>query len=209
MSNPYRGWVAAAVAATLLTSLHAPRVLAETVVVNDQLMVRQTEVPVPKQGMSMTQVQQHFGEPRERHPTVGTPPITRWDYDRFAVFFEKDLVIHAVVPGTVSSPSAPANEPASAPASTPPSTPAGAPDVAPIPAAAPADSAPALQAAGASAAASESAPAATPSPPALSAPPADVDGAAAAAAAAAAGSEPSSTPKAPDGAPLSDVSLHH
>ena len=34
-----------------------------------------------------------------RHPTVGQPPITRWDYNGFAVFFEHDRVIDAVVTG--------------------------------------------------------------------------------------------------------------
>jgi hypothetical protein len=27
---------------------------------------------------------------------VGAPPITRWDYADFSVFFEHNLVIHAV-----------------------------------------------------------------------------------------------------------------
>jgi hypothetical protein len=32
-----------------------------------------------------------------RHPTVGAPPITRWDYNGFSVVFEKDRVIDSVV----------------------------------------------------------------------------------------------------------------
>jgi hypothetical protein len=28
---------------------------------------------------------------------VGDPPITRWVYDRFTVYFENDRVIHSVV----------------------------------------------------------------------------------------------------------------
>ena len=33
------------------------------------------------------------------YATVGQPPITRWDYPHFSVFFEKDRVIHAVALG--------------------------------------------------------------------------------------------------------------
>jgi hypothetical protein len=165
MSKPYRPWVAAAAAATLLTALNVPPASAETIVVGDQVTVRQTEVPHPKRGMSMAEVQTHFGEPRERHPTVGTPPITRWDYDNFAVFFEKDLVIDAVVPGATSPASAPGP---SGPSSTAPST----PDAAPIPAATPAAAPAAVQAAGTQP--TEAAPATAPAPKPDSAPKTDV-----------------------------------
>lgn len=70
---------------------------AETVVVNDKVAVRPSDVPRPPAGMSMKLVEERFGTPQERHQAVGTPPITRWDYPAFAVFFEKDRVIHAVV----------------------------------------------------------------------------------------------------------------
>jgi hypothetical protein len=53
-------------------------------------------VPRPTKGMSMSAVEQQFGAPREKHPAVGNPPITRWDYDNFAVFFEYQHVVHAV-----------------------------------------------------------------------------------------------------------------
>ncbi|HEX4050379.1 MAG TPA: hypothetical protein VHY19_05835 [Steroidobacteraceae bacterium] len=153
MFKLYRPWLAAVAGTALLASLTGPPVSAETIVVGDQVTVRQTEVPHPKRGMSMVQVQQHFGEPRERHPTVGTPPITRWDYDNFAVFFEKDLVIDAVVPGA-SSPANPAD---------PSITPSSAPEAAPIPATAPTAAPPAVQAgAQPSAAAPATGPAPTP-----------------------------------------------
>jgi hypothetical protein len=44
----------------------------------------------------MTEVEKHFGAPTEKHATVGQPPITRWDYAGFSVFFEHDRVIHSV-----------------------------------------------------------------------------------------------------------------
>lgn len=72
---------------------------AETIVVNDQVAVRESPVERPARGMTMSTVESRFGAPTAKHPTVGQPPITRWDYAGFAVFFEKDRVIHAVATG--------------------------------------------------------------------------------------------------------------
>jgi len=52
----------------------------------------------PIRGMSMNKVTQQFGQPTQKHSAVGEPPITRWDYPKFAVFFEYSTVIHSVVP---------------------------------------------------------------------------------------------------------------
>lgn len=71
--------------------------MSETLVVNDKVQVRESSVDRPKRGSSMTDVEKHFGAPVERHATVGKPPITRWDYKDFSVFFERDRVIDAVV----------------------------------------------------------------------------------------------------------------
>lgn len=70
--------------------------VAETLVVDDQVQLRDSSVERPKRGASMSEVESRFGAPTERHATVGQPPITRWDYPGFAVFFEHDRVIHAV-----------------------------------------------------------------------------------------------------------------
>jgi hypothetical protein len=45
----------------------------------------------------MATVQSRYGEPTNRHSAVGDPPITRWDYPQFAVYFEHDRVLHAVL----------------------------------------------------------------------------------------------------------------
>jgi hypothetical protein len=45
----------------------------------------------------MQSVESRFGAPTAKHAAVGKPPITRWDYPTFSVFFENDRVIHAVV----------------------------------------------------------------------------------------------------------------
>ena len=51
----------------------------------------------PTRGSSMSVVEAHFGAPTSKHPAVGDPPITRWDYPQFSVFFEHDKVLHAVI----------------------------------------------------------------------------------------------------------------
>jgi len=70
---------------------------AETIVVDDQVSLVQSDVSRPGRGMTMKTVEAKFGAPQERHPAVGRPAITRWDYPAFSVFFENEHVIHAVV----------------------------------------------------------------------------------------------------------------
>jgi hypothetical protein len=82
--------------ATLCGLVASGATVAETLVVNDQVELRDSAIERPKRGSSMAEVEKHFGAPVEKHATVGQPPITRWDYAGFAVFFEHDRVIHAV-----------------------------------------------------------------------------------------------------------------
>ena len=51
----------------------------------------------PTKGQSMSQVEAAYGAPREVVPAVGQPPITRWVYDGFTVYFEDSTVLHAVI----------------------------------------------------------------------------------------------------------------
>ena len=51
----------------------------------------------PSRGQSMNRVQELFGEPTTIYPWVGDPPITRWAYDRFTVYFEEQYVINSVI----------------------------------------------------------------------------------------------------------------
>jgi hypothetical protein len=46
--------------------------------------------------MSMGDVESRFGAPAERYAAVGDPPITRWVYPSFVVYFEHSTVVHAV-----------------------------------------------------------------------------------------------------------------
>lgn len=59
---------------------------------------------LPIRGESQRTVLSRYGEPAKRHAAVGggsaaQPPITRWDYAGFSVFFENSHVVDAVVPG--------------------------------------------------------------------------------------------------------------
>jgi hypothetical protein len=54
-------------------------------------------IQTPQNGFTMSQIRQQYGNPVAELPAVGDPPITRWDYDGFSVFFEYDLVLHSVV----------------------------------------------------------------------------------------------------------------
>lgn len=54
-------------------------------------------VELPGRGMSMVNVEARFGQPLERSSEVGQPPITRWVYKDFTVYFEYQYVIHAVL----------------------------------------------------------------------------------------------------------------
>ncbi len=50
----------------------------------------------PARGMTMDRVESAYGQPRVKQSAVGEPPITRWEYDGFVVYFEYQHVIHAV-----------------------------------------------------------------------------------------------------------------
>jgi len=50
----------------------------------------------PTRGMTQQRVESKFGSPVSVVSPVGDPPITRWVYADFVVFFEYDRVIHAV-----------------------------------------------------------------------------------------------------------------
>ncbi|MDH5618739.1 MAG: hypothetical protein OEZ11_08860 [Gammaproteobacteria bacterium] len=51
----------------------------------------------PTRGMTQASVQSKYGSPASIKAPVGEPPITRWEYTDFVVFFEHDKVIHAVL----------------------------------------------------------------------------------------------------------------
>jgi len=50
----------------------------------------------PGRGTSMERVEAEFGAPSIQQAAIGDPPITRWDYPGFVVYFEHSAVIHSV-----------------------------------------------------------------------------------------------------------------
>jgi hypothetical protein len=50
----------------------------------------------PTRGMTQASVESKYGAPATVKAPVGDPPITRWEYTGFVVYFEYDKVIHAV-----------------------------------------------------------------------------------------------------------------
>ena len=83
----------------------------------------------------MSQVASKFGDPSSKVAAVGTPPISRWEYPGFVVYFERDHVIHSVVSSAAAPP---AEAPSAAPAASEPA-PAGAKATDSAPAAPPAN----------------------------------------------------------------------
>lgn len=51
----------------------------------------------PTRGMTQSSVESKYGSPVSKRAAIGDPPISRWEYADFVVFFEYDKVIHAVV----------------------------------------------------------------------------------------------------------------
>ena len=70
---------------------------AETIAVDSGIAVKESDVATPRRGMTMEQVASKFGSPGTKGPAVGKPPISRWEYPGFIVYFEADHVIHSVV----------------------------------------------------------------------------------------------------------------
>ena len=83
----HRNLLLPAILALGLTGI-ADAALAQTIAVPD--------VASPTRGMSMHQVASKFGAPVAKVPAVGRPPISRWQYPGFVVYFEYQIVIHSV-----------------------------------------------------------------------------------------------------------------
>jgi hypothetical protein len=57
----------------------------------------------PNRGMSMKTVESRWGAPAAKLGAIGDPPISRWEYAEFVVYFEYGNVIHAVKTATKSA----------------------------------------------------------------------------------------------------------
>lgn len=57
---------------------------------------QESSIAVPRTGMKKAEVEKRFGMPLEQTAPVGSPPISRWVYADFVVYFEYDHVIRSV-----------------------------------------------------------------------------------------------------------------
>jgi hypothetical protein len=73
------------------TTAAADTLLMETINTSPKDLAR------PTTGQNMDQVKSRYGKPTNVLPAVGDPPITRWVYGDFTVYFEHNLVITSVV----------------------------------------------------------------------------------------------------------------
>ncbi len=92
----YRRLLVATVLATGIAGI-ADSARAETIAVDNGIAVKPSDVATPTRGMTMDQVAAKFGAPKAKEPAVGNPPISRWEYPGFIVYFEHTHVIHSVV----------------------------------------------------------------------------------------------------------------
>lgn len=71
--------------------------LIETVTLPLGTQTTNSDLRLPQRGDSKQRVLETQGEPQEMVAAIGDPPISKWAYADFIVFFEQDLVLHAVV----------------------------------------------------------------------------------------------------------------
>jgi len=89
--------VGMALACVLASPLAAAEVLSLEQAVQQEPVNGPEGIPRPRRGQNMEQVRQQFGAPVQELPWVGDPPISRWIYDKFTVYFEGRSVINSVV----------------------------------------------------------------------------------------------------------------
>jgi len=82
--------------AAILPLLLATPLKAETLLI-DAVEQAPAGLERPRHGMTMERVRERFGEPEKVLGPVGEPPITRWVYPEYTVYFENDLVLHTVI----------------------------------------------------------------------------------------------------------------
>jgi hypothetical protein len=76
---------------------------AETVAIPGHTTSDQAQV-MPVRGVNMDSVLAEFGEPIQRYDAIGEPPISEWVYGGFRVYFEFEIVLHAIDMNTLIMP---------------------------------------------------------------------------------------------------------
>ena len=87
----------------LSLALVAPAALAGSDVLLVDRVQAEPAAAMPARGESMADVEARFGAPTRKYPavagpgsTAANPPITRWAYPGFSVYFEHDHVVDTV-----------------------------------------------------------------------------------------------------------------
>lgn len=69
---------------------------ADTLLIDTMRQENGRDADMPRPGATMERVLSRYGDPEERRDPVGEPPITRWDYENYTVYFEHARVLRAV-----------------------------------------------------------------------------------------------------------------
>ncbi len=78
-----------------LTGLFSGTSVADVLLIDE---VRASKsMSLPENGLNMQAVENGWGTPENRQSAVGEPPITRWQYSNYSVYFEHDVVITSVL----------------------------------------------------------------------------------------------------------------
>jgi hypothetical protein len=70
--------------------------IADTLIIDGLEQSGETVAERPNRGQSMEKVESVWGQPQSKQGAIGDPPISRWEYSEFIVYFEYQRVIHAV-----------------------------------------------------------------------------------------------------------------
>lgn len=80
--------------------LSSGAVFADVLILDEVRQVARMNLPA--NGQTKSSIESNFGTPQRRHAAVGDPPISRWDYGKYSVYFEYNLVLFSVLhPGNV------------------------------------------------------------------------------------------------------------
>lgn len=58
-----------------------------------------TAAKLPPRGTTKAQARARLGDPVRIHGAIGQPPIARWDYANYVLYFENNRLLDVVIPG--------------------------------------------------------------------------------------------------------------
>ncbi|QBB70594.1 hypothetical protein ELE36_09565 [Pseudolysobacter antarcticus] len=99
MKSTYLPRIIASVAMAATFGVYAGQANADTLATHQLSTVNATNAP--SRGMSMSQVEKRYGTPSDKLPVAGGdtalhPPINRWVYPGYTVYFERNIVLTSV-----------------------------------------------------------------------------------------------------------------